>query len=130
MRRERWLILIVVILGALVCASWALGNTGRQRYVGPIIFSPDEFHSDSSDGPCQRWFVNEMYKSETALGTVTFIDDSGNWHYTVKNYSYPTQSITLDFDWHKKPLCKNSSSITYWANCWDTWATGVSCVLV
>ena len=118
------------ILVSFTAAALALASTDRERYVGPIIFSPDEFHSDGYDNACQRWAVNEMYKSETALGTVTLIDASGGWHYTVRNYTNPTQTITFDYDWRKKPLCKNSSSISYWANCWDMWTTGSGCITV
>src|ERR671936_100953 len=107
---------LVFLVAAFLTFS-ATAAAGYYRYAGPSIFSPGEFRDSYYDWRCDRWYMTEMNKDRFALGTVTFIDANGNWHYTVRSYGSPTQTATFDFLWTKKAHCRNSSAIAYWANC-------------
>lgn len=87
-------------------------------YCGPAWFSVGEYHTSNYDTGSFWWDGNRIYKSVSALGTITFIDTSGGWHSTVQDYRVDEWTFISPVNWVKKLLCKNSSSVGYSADCY------------
>lgn len=111
---------VVVVLAAFVFAGFAAGN--GAAYIEPYTgagewFAAGQGRSSAYDG-CHRWSGNNFAKAASAWGFVTFINSSGSWRYTVSKYGNIFRSISFDYQWKKKLLCKNSSNTGYQGGCW------------
>jgi hypothetical protein len=114
--------LIALLAGfALALSSPALGET---RYFGPAVLRPFEGAGSAYDNGCVSWWYNRMDRSVNSVGTVTFIDTGGGWHYTYTSGGNTTiTGIPVEVSWLKKAYCYDSWGASYWANCWrdGTW---------
>ena len=88
-------------------------------YCGPAWFTPGESHASEYDASCTAhasglyWDANWMSKSDTALGTIAFIDSSGGWVFSRQTYEINMVYAVSPYNWKKKLLGKNSSSVGY-----------------
>lgn len=102
----------------LVALIWAAAATATiTRYYGPGVLGPGAGAGSAYDSACERWYSNEMVRSVSSFGTVTFIDLWGGWHDTLRTWGTQTAQFASRVIWTKKAHCYNSWSSAYWANC-------------
>ncbi|MDQ3822038.1 MAG: hypothetical protein M3321_02215 [Actinomycetota bacterium] len=85
-------------------------------FCGPWWADPGETQTSEYDGCSYRWDGNSFQKSDTALGTIAFLDTSGGWVFSRQTYEVNMTYYITPYDWTKKLLSKNSSSVGYSAN--------------
>lgn len=83
-------------------------------------FSPGEGH-DSSYAVCPYWRGNGMHKSDTAKGTLAWIDRPGNWIRAITTYEINMEYYIDPYDWDKKLYGQNSSTVGYHATLYGEW---------
>jgi hypothetical protein len=121
--------------GAMLLAAIgiAMGAAERAqadytRYFGPAVMIPAMGAASAYDWPCNRWVSNEMVRNIGSVGTVTFIDGGGRWHFTVTSGGRDTLTVvTYTADWSKKAYCYDSWFSWYWANSWRGGLPANSC---
>jgi hypothetical protein len=114
-----------MILACVVAIAAALASIAFADSIDDVTYyyaglSPNQGAGSVYDTWCvNEYSQNSMYKSHTALGKVTFIDDGGNWNYTITNYNQPTVTIApIGSGWfHKKAYCYDNSTVSYTAQC-------------
>jgi len=86
-------------------------------YCGPAWYTPGEQHVSAYDDGCQFWWDGNWFqKSVTALVTIAFINTSGTWRASAKTYEVNMIYYVNPYNWSKKLLSKNSSTVGYSAN--------------
>ena len=118
---------LAVAAGLAMCVA-APARADWTRYFGPGLMGPGAGAASAYDSPCNRWLTNEMTRNVSSLGTVTFIDGGGGWHFTTTSGGTDTLSVVqYSVDWSKKAYCYDSWISWYWANCWRGGAAAKSC---
>jgi hypothetical protein len=120
----------ILVVAAAGVAMWlaAGARADYTRYFGPAILWPAGGAASAYDWPCNRWVSNEMTRNISSVGTVTFIDGGGRWHFTETSGGTDTlTAVAYSADWSKKAYCYNSWFSWYWANCWRGGAVASSC---
>lgn len=118
----------VAIVAALSLMFAAAASASYTRYFGPWILIPGTGAGSAYDSACDRWVTNEMDRNMNSVGTVTFIDGGGRWHFTATSGGTQTLAVVAyTADWSKKAYCYNSWWSSYWANCWRGGLAGISC---
>jgi hypothetical protein len=116
--------LLVLGLAAAAAFAVAVRAQAETRYFGPAVLRPFDGASSAYDNGCVSWWYNRMDRSVNSVGTVTFIDTGGGWHYTYTSGGNTTiTGIPVEVYWLKKAYCYDGSGGSYWANCWreGTW---------
>lgn len=82
-------------------------------YCGPAWLSSGEGHPSEYDGCNNFWTSNWLWKSDTALGTIAFIDTEGGWVVSRQTYEVNMVYGVDPANWVKKLYGKNSSGVGY-----------------
>jgi hypothetical protein len=114
--RRLWVVLGVGCVLACLAAQAAQGDyTQIGRYFNAYV-APTQGGASGYSGGCDSYFVNEADWPGANYARVTYIDTSGNWHYTVKSTSSPLDDvITLSQSnalGRTKEYCQNASNAT------------------
>ena len=118
---------VLVAAGVAMCVARP-AQADYTRYFGPAILWPAGGAASAYDSPCNRWLTNEMIRNTASLGTVTFIDGGGGWHFTQTSGGTDTLTVvSYTVDWSKKAYCYDSWFSWYWANCWRGGLPANSC---
>jgi hypothetical protein len=109
---------LILVLAATALAATAPAR-GETRYFGPAVLHPFAGAASAYDSSCVSWWYNRMDRNVNSVGTVTFIDTGGGWHYTYTSGGNTTiTGIPVDVYWLKRAYCYDSWGGSYWANCW------------
>ena len=114
--RRLWLALGVACVLAFVGAQAAEGDYTRVAEYFRGYVAPTQGGASGYSNGCDVYIVNEADWPGANYARVTYIDTSGNWHYTVKSTSSPlddvltvSQSNALG---RTKVYCQNASNAT------------------
>jgi hypothetical protein len=120
-RRVGRFVVACVAVGVIALATSASVVAGTWDFVqyANQTMNPGDDDQTAFDSECSgRWQFNEIWKSHTALGTITFIDNTSyGWHDTSTSYENPQIKEASTTGYTKKAYCKNSSSISYNCRC-------------
>lgn len=130
--RTRILLAVLVAITAVagLTAGSAVANHGWScYYCGPAWFTSGEGHDSWYDCYGNFWWrENWMWKSDTALGKVVWIDLPGNWRAAVESYEINMIYGVDPYNWQMKLYGKNTSSVGYSAELRGDGYTGGNCV--
>jgi hypothetical protein len=111
-----WVALGVACVLAFVGARAAEGDYTQVAEYFRAYVAPTQGGASGYSGSCEHYIVNEADWPGASYARVTYIDTSGNWHYTVKSTSSPlddvltvSQSAALG---RTKEYCQNASNAT------------------
>jgi len=122
-------LLMVVLCVLVVAAGYGVTRAAADTFYGYTApgtwFTPGAGYGSVYDNGCSRWKENDFSKGWNALGLITFIDSSGNWHNTMQGYGWIHRAPS-PLDWTKKLHCKNNSGASYQGGCFG-YRTSATC---